>query len=107
MTETRGTFTLESRSDVVTLQAVAKELRDARLQHPTNIHSVAEGYAIILEEVDEFWDEVKKKPKNRDPKNMVKELIQVAAMACRTLVDCGLVDSFEGRRLRGKPDGDQ
>lgn len=47
-----------------------------------------EGYAILLEEVDELWDEVKKSPKKRDPKAMRKEAVQVAAMALRFLVDC-------------------
>ena len=64
------------------------ELTDARKKHMTNIHNVAEGYAIILEELDEFWDWVRKKPKHRDPHKMYKELVQVAAMAQRTAEDC-------------------
>lgn len=38
-----------------------------------------EGYAILLEEVDELWDEVKKK--NPDKERMRKEAIQIGAMA--------------------------
>ena len=45
-----------------------------------------EGYAIILEKLDELWDEVKKK-KPRDKHLMRKEAIQVAAMATRFLID--------------------
>jgi hypothetical protein len=80
-----------SLKDVCALQAVNTELRRARELHQSPIHNVAEGYAIILEELDEFWDEVKHKPKNRVPEDLAKELVQVAAMACRTLVDCDLV----------------
>lgn len=41
-----------------------------------------EGFAILKEEVDELWDDIKA---NRDPR---AEAIQVAAMAVRFLMDC-------------------
>ena len=45
-----------------------------------------EGYAIIKEELDELWDEVKI---NSDPLgNMRNEAIQVAAMGMRFVIDC-------------------
>jgi len=45
-----------------------------------------EGYAIIKEELDELWDEVKI---NSDPlDNMRNEAIQVAAMGMRFVIDC-------------------
>lgn len=50
-----------------------------------------EGYAVILEELDELWDEVKnsKYPSvERHQKDMRKEAVQVAAMAFRFIVDC-------------------
>ena len=53
-------------------------------------HSAHEGYAVILEEVDELWDEIKKKPANRNTIEMRKEAIQVAAMAIRFIMDGGL-----------------
>ena len=37
----------------------------ARTKHKP-INSAHEGYAVILEELDEFWDEVKKKREMRD-----------------------------------------
>ena len=40
-----------------------------------------EGYAVIKEELDELWDDVKA---NKDAK---KEAIQVGAMALRFLID--------------------
>lgn len=59
---------------------VARELAKAREKHrgPASPH---EGYAILLEEVDEFWDEVKRqKP---DPIQMLKELAQIGVVAQR------------------------
>jgi len=44
-----------------------------------------EGYAVILEEVEELWQEVKKK--ERDFKQMRKECIQIAAMAIKFIED--------------------
>ena len=53
------------------------------------MHSLHEGYAVILEEVDEFKAEVWKNPR-KHPDRMVlarKELIQIAAMAIRAIYD--------------------
>ncbi len=44
-------------------------------------NSAHEGYAVILEELDELWEEVKRKVPNKQA--MRKEAIQVAAMAIR------------------------
>jgi chromosome condensin MukBEF complex kleisin-like MukF subunit len=52
-------------------------------------HNAHEGYAVLLEEVDELWDNVKLNQKNPDRQRlMMKEGIQVAAMALRFLYDC-------------------
>ena len=53
-------------------------------------HSAHESYAVIKEELDEFWAEVMKKKEVRDPNVMRKELIQIAAMACRAVIDLRL-----------------
>lgn len=45
--------------------------------------SAHEGYAVLLEEVDELWDEVKANNKSLAR----EECVQVAAMAVRFLVD--------------------
>lgn len=50
-------------------------------------NSLHEGYAVILEELDELWDEVKKKPINRDMEVIKREAAQVAAMALRFIHD--------------------
>lgn len=49
--------------------------------------SAHEGWAILLEEVDELWDEVKLKPSLRSQERMADEAIQIAAMAMRFLED--------------------
>lgn len=78
---------LETKLTVKTFsEHVAKELASAREKHGPML-SIHEGYAVILEELDEVWDEVKKKTKERDLENLLKELIQVAAMAQKMAED--------------------
>lgn len=73
---------------------VGNELALARLQHaPLNSHH--EAYAVILEELDEYWAEVRKRRSDRDPQAMLAELIQIAAMAARTAEDLGLITPQE------------
>ena len=71
---------------------VKGELAEARRKHrPMN--SLHEGYAVILEEFEEWWDEIKKRPENRDQHNLLKEAVQIAAMIQRTVEDCSLCAS--------------
>lgn len=67
-----------------TVRAVLDELVNARKKHPTGMRSAHEGFAILKEEVDELWDEVKK-----DSPNWVlfAEAKQVAAMALRFCIE--------------------
>jgi hypothetical protein len=53
------------------------------------MHSLHEGYAILLEEMDELKTEVWKNPRKHPDRNerARKEAIQVAAMALRLLHD--------------------
>jgi hypothetical protein len=60
----------------------ARELARARLLHG-KFNSAHEGYAVILEELDELKAEVWKRREKRDSAEMRKEAIQVAAMALR------------------------
>jgi NTP pyrophosphatase (non-canonical NTP hydrolase) len=72
-------------------QAVRKELSRAREGHaPQN--SAHESYAVILEEVDEFWEEVRKKKQDRSEERMLKELVQIAAMCQRAAEDLALIE---------------
>jgi NTP pyrophosphatase (non-canonical NTP hydrolase) len=72
------------------LSDVYNEIARAQAKHPTEMRSLHEAYAILLEEVDEFWDEVKKQTGERDSAKLRSELIQIAAMAVRTVVDLTL-----------------
>jgi hypothetical protein len=47
-----------------------------------------EGYAVVLEELDELWAEVKDDKSSDHRARMRAEAIQVAAMAVRFIVDC-------------------
>jgi hypothetical protein len=63
-------------------------------------HNPHEGYAILLEEVDELWDDIK----SNNLYGSCDEAIQVAAMAMRYLFDL-MPDDFDRdmhRALTGK-----
>lgn len=69
-----------------TLEEVREELvRATSLYQP--FRSAHEGYAILLEEVDELWEEVRKKPSVSDKRLMREEAVQIAAMAVRFVED--------------------
>jgi hypothetical protein len=78
------------------LGEVQSEIENA-MAHHGSMSGPHEAYGVLLEEVDEFWDEVKLNPhKMTDAervawkKRMHKELVQVAAMAVRAIVDLHL-----------------
>lgn len=68
------------------LDDVIREFKSASSSHD-KFNSAHEGFAILYEEVDELWDWVKKKEKNRSKKEMRGEAKQIAAMALRFMVD--------------------
>lgn len=77
------------------LSDVKAELERARSMH-SPMQSAHEGYAVLLEEVDELWEIVKLKQSARDLNKMRKEAIQVAAMAIAFATEvCG---ELRGRR---------
>jgi hypothetical protein len=76
----------QNHNDHVFMVDVRTEIEWARERY-SNVSSLHEGYSVILEELDEFWEEVKKKPQARTASAMHKELVQVAAMAMRTASD--------------------
>lgn len=63
--------------------------------------SAYEGYAVLLEEVDELWDLVRKKQGAHDHEAMRREACQVAAMAVRFMLDVTPHpdDVFGGREM--------
>lgn len=66
------------------MRLVKEELIRARKQHPP-FNSAHEGYAVLLEEVDELWAEIKKG--NETGHRATSEAVQIAAMAVSYLVD--------------------
>ena len=68
-------------------EIVKLELAKAREEHAP-INSAHEAHSVLLEEVEEFWDEVKER--HHDKSAMFKELTQVAAMAQRAAEDLGI-----------------
>ena len=65
------------------VEQVMDELRRATRQHGP-MKSGHEGYAVILEEVDDLWHEIKHGTKSKAR----KEALQVAAMAVRLIANC-------------------
>jgi hypothetical protein len=79
--------------DGFVLSEVEMELMKARECHP-DMNSTHEGYAKILEVLDELWEDIKISPRKLDiegqmqlRKRMRQETIQVAAMAIRFVTD--------------------
>lgn len=68
----------------VILVEVEEEVARASAKHspmPTHHH----GWAVIKEELDELWEEIRKQPRDREA--MRAEAIQIAAMAVRFIRD--------------------
>lgn len=70
---------------------VQEYIRATKLEGP--FHSAHEGFAVILEELEELKDEVWKKASKRDLDLMKTEAVHVGAMALRFLVDLCLDES--------------
>lgn len=75
--------------------AVITELDQAQEVFPP-FNSAHEGWAVLKEEFDELWGEVKINQKKRDLVKMRHEAIQVAAMAMRFIID--VCNEERGRR---------
>jgi NTP pyrophosphatase (non-canonical NTP hydrolase) len=79
------TWTVEEVNEI--LVKVSEELERAKDLYPP-FNSAHEGYAVLLEEVDELWDEVRVKQGLRDSNKLRQEAIQIAAMAIRFALEC-------------------
>jgi len=66
------------------IEATRLEVESARRKFPRRFASPHEGYAVILEELDELWEHVRG---DGDPMDMRDEAVQVAAMAVRFVQD--------------------
>lgn len=69
------------------LANIGTEVKRAKTMFPDNFVNQHEAYAVILEEVDELWDEIKKNQKVYDLDAQRKEATQAAAMLARLLVE--------------------
>ncbi len=69
-----------------TMCEVSAELARARAKFPRPKDASHEAFAILNEEVDELWDEVKGNHPDRKSR-MRAEAVQVAAMAIRFIED--------------------
>lgn len=69
------------------IELVKKELESANSKFPL-FTSPHHGYAVILEELDELWDEIKNDKHPMSKSNQKDEAVQVAAMAIKFLVSC-------------------
>lgn len=67
------------------VREVLAELERASTKFPA-FNSPHEGWAVLREEVDELWDEIKRK--DHSNADIRREAVQVAAMALRFLRDC-------------------
>ncbi len=68
---------------LVALAKVAEELERAKKKFPRSQTDAHQGYAVLLEEVDEAWAAIKA---NNIP-HAKQEMIQVAAMAIRFILE--------------------
>ena len=69
------------------MREIDAELHRAKNLHP-DMQTNHDGYATILEEMDELWEEIKATKSSRESNaKMRKEAVQLAAMACRFITD--------------------
>lgn len=88
--EGKGKMTLLNYERLYDILAIVEsEVRTAVELFPP-FHSAHEGYAVILEEMDELWEEIKNNKSPESLKRQRKEAKQVAAMAIRFLLDIDL-----------------
>jgi NTP pyrophosphatase (non-canonical NTP hydrolase) len=69
---------------------VFRDYVEAALEKTKNkkkISSIHEGYGLLIEEVDEFFDEVKKKTSTRFKEDVIKELAQISSICERIYND--------------------
>lgn len=69
------------------INEIQSEVLRAKKLFPTHFHNQHEAYAVILEEIDELWDEIKKNHKNYDLVAQRNEAKQAAAMLARLMVE--------------------
>lgn len=74
------------------LQEVQEEAERAVAKHG-QYNSLHEAFGVLFEEVDEFWEEVRKKRSKRDPLRIRQELVQIAACCLKAAEKFGVCGS--------------
>jgi hypothetical protein len=68
------------------LAEMMKEYESAKAEYsPFTSHH--EGWAVIKEQLDEVWDEIKKKRGTKSQEKIMKEVLHVGAMSLRFLME--------------------
>lgn len=88
----QGDIIILDRDRAALLHEIHFEVERSRM-HCDKFASLHEAYAVIAEELDEVWDLTRMKRRARDPQELRKEFIQLAAMAVKAL---GSMDNFIG-----------
>jgi hypothetical protein len=86
----KGRFHLEKLSTI--FDEIDTELVRSNV-HQEQFNSLHECHAVIAEELDELWDVVRMKRKDRSAEHIRKELVQLAAMAVKGILS---LDRFTG-----------
>jgi hypothetical protein len=68
-----------------TFEEVVKEVESAKSKWPGDFKNTHEAYAVIKEEFDELWDEIRKKNPGRE--QLRHEAIQTTAMLFRLITE--------------------
>lgn len=71
--------------EITILNKIYDEFKRANSMYPL-FNSLHEGYAVLLEEVEELWDEIKKKPSRVNPHHINEEAIQIGAMVMKLII---------------------
>ncbi|MCA1596119.1 MAG: hypothetical protein LC772_06810 [Chloroflexi bacterium] len=85
------------------LAMVSLEADRAAYKFP-RFNSHHEAYAVILEEVHEYWDEVRKNESKRDRAAMLTELTQIAAMCVRAASELSMTANILPEKALDCPD---
>lgn len=85
-TERGRTERLDMTFDTESKELITDAYNEATAKH-SPLRSLHEGYAVLFEEVEELWDEIKKQSDEREIDTLIKEAAQVGAMAQRILAD--------------------
>lgn len=78
------------RKELIRLDRIAVEMTNEAKKARrgfTPYNSLHEGYAVLLEEVEELWQEIKNQPDDRNTGRIRSEAIQVGAVAMLMILD--------------------